>query len=387
MERSLSEMKFISSLAKAFLTMLLTIAVLVGLLVVVLFCLPATSEYMVDTLDMLGLPEGFTNLADTDPEDTLSIVLADDDADTSGGTTAETDPITAVSATFDTNYYPYYGMLDETAQTAYALIYAGYMAGDETVSLKGLDLTVDEFLAAWKAVYSDHPELFRATGKCTYTSDTNDIVLEAALEYYTFDEGAEAAEERFLEAAQTILTEAAKLSTDYEKELYIHDALAEMACYDADADYNQSAYSALVCGSSVCAGYARAFQYLMIESGIPCYYCTGSCGGDHAWNIVRLDAEYYNVDLTWDDASGSYAFFNRTDADLARTHTRTEMSVDLPVCDGETYRNTAAMPEEQTPDFSGGGQGGISGDPPDPSGGQSETPGGPGGPDPGGFHP
>lgn len=105
------------------------------------------------------------------------------------------------------------------------------------------------------------------------------------------------------------------------------------------AEMNQSAYSALVNGRTVCAGYARAFQYLMQQLGVPCYYCTGYAGENHAWNIVRLDDGYYNVDTTWDDTGdGTYDYFNKTDADYADSHLRQEMSVYLPSRDGQAYR-------------------------------------------------
>ena len=102
---------------------------------------------------------------------------------------------------------------------------------------------------------------------------------------------------------------------------------------------NQSAYSALVNGQTVCAGYARAFQYLMQQLGIPCYYCRGYSGENHAWNIVELYGDYYNVDLTWDDTAipPVYNYFNKTDADFTGTHIRRSLSVKLPACTGTLY--------------------------------------------------
>ena len=109
---------------------------------------------------------------------------------------------------------------------------------------------------------------------------------------------------------------------------------------------NQSAYSALVNDSTVCAGYARAFQYLMQQLGVPCYYCTGYAGENHAWNIIKLNDGFYNVDTTWDDTgSGTYDYFNKTDSDYASSHIRKELSVYLPPCNGQAYRN---LEQEET---------------------------------------
>ena len=142
-----------------------------------------------------------------------------------------------------------------------------------------------------------------------------------------------------------------------KKEKYVHDALASAVTYDLTADMNQSAYSALVNGKSVCAGYARAYQYLLQQLGIPCYYCTGYSGGDHAWNIVKLDDGYYNVDVTWDDAAAiRYDYFNKTDADFASTHVRQNLSVYLPACNGTAYRqeNTTGAAGTGQPSEAGG---------------------------------
>jgi hypothetical protein len=128
------------------------------------------------------------------------------------------------------------------------------------------------------------------------------------------------------------------LESDYEKEKYVHDKLLTKVSYNNSAAMNQSAYSALVNGQTVCAGYARAYQYLMQQLGIPCYYCTGYSGENHAWNIVKLHGDYYKVDVTWDDTNPhTYDYFNCSDADLAATHVRRGLSVKLPACMGELY--------------------------------------------------
>ena len=107
--------------------------------------------------------------------------------------------------------------------------------------------------------------------------------------------------------------------------------------YDLRAPNNQSAYSALVTGASVCAGYAKAFQYIMMKLNIPCYYCVGFAGEDHAWNLIRLDGKFYNVDVAWDDPEGNeagtynYDYFNLSDRAILKDHRRTEMAVYLPV--------------------------------------------------------
>ena len=80
----------------------------------------------------------------------------------------------------------------------------------------------------------------------------------------------------------------------------------------------------------------------MQQLEIPTYTCIGwgggSSGGMHGWNIIGLDDEYYNVDVTWDDSDPTiYDYFNKSDSDFNDLHSRMWLSVYLPACNGTTY--------------------------------------------------
>ena len=238
---------------------------------------------------------------------------------------------------FDPLLYPYYQMLDEKGQHIYRQIYANANAMTEAF-IPIEEVTVPEIKNAMMAVYNDHPELFWLNTTFTCKYDKNKVCAELDLDYNMTQEELDKASPDFYNTANSILTELENLGP-YEKEVKLHDLLIRQIDYDQGADMNQSAYSALVEGKSVCAGYARAYQYLMQRMGIPCYYCTGYAGQDHAWNIVALDDGYYNVDVTWDDTpGGEYDYFNKTDEDYANTHIRQDMSINLPQCQGQRYR-------------------------------------------------
>ncbi|MCM1538235.1 MAG: hypothetical protein NC254_07555 [bacterium] len=255
---------------------------------------------------------------------------------------------------FDPLYYPYYAMLDEKGQHVYRQIYAN--AGSCNRAFAPVEeVSAGQLSNVFSAVYNDHPELFwlNTAYSCKYVRGGSCVEID--LEFNRTAQHVESALPQFTAEAERILSAADALGSDYEKERYVHDALVEKASYDLGAEMNQSAYSALVNGRTVCAGYARAYQYLMQRLGIPCYYCTGYAGEAHAWNIVMLGNEYYNVDVTWDDTDGgNYDYFNRTDRDFADTHIRQELSVYLPPCNGQTYRGL----EERETD---GAQDGASG--------------------------
>lgn len=240
---------------------------------------------------------------------------------------------------FDANLYPYYHMIDQKGQHLYRQIFANATVMNAAfVPIEAVP--VSQLKNVVMAVYNDHPELFWLNTIFTCKYDQNKICAELELEFNMTKEELATASTEFFNTTNNLLTQVENLGTPYEKERRLHDILIERIEYEKGADKNQSAYSALVEGKSVCAGYARAYQYLLQRLGIPCYYCTGFAGTDHAWNIVALDDGYYNVDLTWDDTpGGEYDYFNRTDSDYAGTHVRRDLSVNLPKCEGERYRN------------------------------------------------
>ncbi len=102
--------------------------------------------------------------------------------------------------------------------------------------------------------------------------------------------------------------------TPAEKELAINDYLVLNSRYDPaeltdgpvgvpDPD-NDNPYGLLIHGVGICLGYAASFQLFMDILGIECLTVHGfahSWSEEHAWNLVRLDGEWYAVDVTWND--------------------------------------------------------------------------------------
>ncbi len=310
--------------------------------------------YVAPSMDQMQIPEdvsGKTGFTPVQPEEQQ---IPDQEAQNLEETLGFGE--TGEGLSFSAEEYPYYQMLSENQQSVYRQIYANAQnltekfAPEKTVS-------ASDVKTAFEAVIGDHPEMFWLETGYSSKYLSNGQCVEIDLKYNSTADDLESAKQRFDAAAQNLIAGAASLDSNYEKEKYVHDALASAVAYDLTADMNQSAYSALVNGKSVCAGYARAYQYLLQQLGIPCYYCTGYSGGNHAWNIVKLEDGYYNVDVTWDDAAAiRYDYFNKTDADFASTHVRQNLSVYLPACNGTAYRqeNTTGAASTGQPSEAGG---------------------------------
>lgn len=103
--------------------------------------------------------------------------------------------------------------------------------------------------------------------------------------------------------------------TDYQKILYVHDEICNIATYDYRTswgrDNNRSAFDILAEGKAVCSGYSLLFQRVMEGLGIECRYVMGydEEGARHAWNLVFIDGAWYHMDVTYDDPDSGIMYW------------------------------------------------------------------------------
>lgn len=102
--------------------------------------------------------------------------------------------------------------------------------------------------------------------------------------------------------------------------LAVHDYLIINSTYDETLERNTN-YDLLVNGTAVCSGYAMAYLDIMTRLGIECRFVESQPMA-HAWNLVKIDGNWYHVDLTHDDPTpDSYGFvshdhFLKTDREM-----------------------------------------------------------------------
>ena len=118
-----------------------------------------------------------------------------------------------------------------------------------------------------------------------------------------------------------------KGKSDYDTVLKVHDYLIEHFEYDYNTKMaNHTDIDGFKDGVMVCSGYSLAAYYLLNKVGVETRVVTGF-GGDgeptnnHMWNIVKVDGQWYNLDITWDDRGGknkTYEYFLKCDDDFPR---------------------------------------------------------------------
>jgi len=185
----------------------------------------------------------------------------------------------------------------------------GGMKEKEKLSDEGIDagLTETDIDKIFQCVLIDHPEFFYVEGY-TYTKYSRQDELTKIEISGTYSMGLEEAKlrsEQIENAVRVILAGIPADAGEYEKVKYVYETLIANTEYDLKAADNQNIYSVFIGKASVCQGYAKATQYLLSRLGVECTIVMGNVnsGEGHAWNLVKVDGNYYYMDTTWGDAS------------------------------------------------------------------------------------
>lgn len=257
-----------------------------------------------------------------------------------------------------TNSTYYYNTLTSEEQKIYRIIAKGIMDIDTSITIdvtEEVDFTAvkENIEIALNSFLADHPEVF-------YVDDKYEIsmvnmlavkVVNLNLDYIS-DNKKEIAnmKEELNNEISKINSKLAGAQSDYEKEVLLHDLLATNIDYFAYSDYNEipsvkhTVYGALVEKSAVCDGITKALQILLNKNNIDSIFVTGvSEGVPHAWCKVKIEGEYYNVDITSDKALNSenrdlivHSYLNVSDQEISRTHSFDNYDK-LPVATADRY--------------------------------------------------
>ena len=153
---------------------------------------------------------------------------------------------------------------------------------------------------------------------------------------------------RFEEYLQGCRDYVAEALTEYQTFRRIFEYVVRNTSYNLRKGLkSQDIRSVFIGRESVCKGYAKALQYLLLDYGIPCFTVSGSHEYDdgssraHAWNYVWIDGEWNIVDVTAADWNLDCADPIPQLSDAVR---ESFVNYRCMCLDGKGYRPTDAIP-------------------------------------------
>lgn len=178
-------------------------------------------------------------------------------------------------------------------------------ARKKEIDVREYSISVESVGDVVSGVLNEHPDLYYVSKGFRYSySPATSTVVSISI---TYDTGLNDA--RWQSGAKAALAAVRPDMSELEKAIVLHDYLTVNCEYDKEhldmgadkvPNTSHSTYGVFADGVAVCDGYALAYKYLLNKLGIECYMVTSSKMA-HAWNMIVLDGEYYQVDVTWDD--------------------------------------------------------------------------------------
>ena len=172
-----------------------------------------------------------------------------------------------------------------------------YVADDKDKFASEVSIAIEAFI-------NDHPEVFYLESEySSYILSSFDGNIGYIRLNYTED-SIESVNQKIELMSQKIdeYLEGLDGLNEYEKELEIHDRLSYSVEYshleELPREYH-TAEGSLLEGVGVCDSFAKALQLIYSRAGIDSIIVLGSLDGNpHAWNMVKINNEWYHVDLT-----------------------------------------------------------------------------------------
>ena len=234
---------------------------------------------------------------------------------------------------FDTKYF--INKLDEDLLDVFIIMYDAVQNFEITARFDK-EVPSDDLDTLMFLLNYDCPELIQLNGDYSpiYTDESEQNVSGVHFTYNMKEEIYEEYSDElhlFFENLKADINE----KTEIEKEKYVYDMIFENCIYDDSEAYSGTVYGTLINHIARCEGICKSFMWCMRELGIECMCVSGvpkwetdAVYAGHSWNIIKINDEYYQLDLTIDNLKyfvsdekyQNYGFFNVNDKFNDETH-------------------------------------------------------------------
>lgn len=188
-------------------------------------------------------------------------------------------------------------------------------------------LSLEEFMNVYSIYLLDNPDYYYLSNSITYNAFSANILIDG---YKT-----KAERDDMNNRLNTKLNELKDLliyaEDDLDKYMIIHKYICDNTNYAYDDDGNPSSDSSahnitgfMLGKNLVCEGYSEVFKLFSNYFQLECINVTGTSRGEgHEWSMIKVNGNYYFVDVTWDDldsVGATYTYFGLSLDKLLLTH-------------------------------------------------------------------
>ncbi len=261
------------------------------------------------------------------------------------------------------NDYYQYNTLNAKEKMLYKSIVNTVSRSGSVVNTLNLAISYDNVVSVFQKVLTDYPQYFYISRSCILIYASRGDNIRAIVLLYTdgivtdeYDENMKLIQtadrslinqkiNRLQSETEKVISKIPAEISDIIKEKRIHDYVVETVSYDYSVienidnfttmPHDFDLYGAMVEGSAVCEGYSKLFQFICYCVGINSTQVVGtSGGGNHMWNAVLIDQEWYQIDVTWNDTEKiiSYSYFNLTNESISKDHIIDSSVIAVPQC-------------------------------------------------------
>lgn len=227
-------------------------------------------------------------------------------------------------------HYAYgYNSLDNDEKYIYTKIYEAAKNFKPTINFGSQNLTNSKIQKILFCVNYDNPLMFQLPLVSLNCVGSNDNITALTLGFDFKENDVKYYEKKTKERVEKILEKADGSYSLMDYLVTVHNEILYNCKYsdtmDKTGDYE--AFGVLIDKVGVCESYSRAFQYICQRIGVENLLVVGDSQGiGHMWNMISLDNDWYHMDLTWNDGTGSkeiyYDYFNFNDAMIKKENTR-----------------------------------------------------------------
>ena len=227
-----------------------------------------------------------------------------------------------------------------TQKVNYEILLKGIKECRESIRI--METNIDTLNMIIEAIRKDNTSLYYV-GTFRYSISTRYSMISPQYLYQKEDIS------RFNKDIHSICEQLNKLATgktEWEKVLYIHDWLCEQIRYSDNGHESHTVIGALINHNAVCEGIAKAVKLLFDFIGIDSCVVSGKANSiannyqseNHAWNKVKVNKRWYNIDVTFDNTLSSntsirHDYFLLSDNSIQNDHT--ELSDSKIICDND----------------------------------------------------